>query len=338
MLPSLGDSAGRFGKGTVGQSRLAGISSGIVTVSLIPGSPNKPGHQEQAPFSGKTGQQFRLGPSSTNQVLTLPMISQGTRLRYGVAFLLLSLAIFAAKAEQVHVRHTEGTLHGFLSLTTAEGKVLAVGDLINILHGNRVTAHLIFHFKDGSLDDETTVFTQRGVFRLIYDHHIQRGPYFPHPLDMTIDVAKGIVTTRTTGSDGKDQVSTEHMKLPPDLYNGLVTPIVKNIAPDAGETKVAMIVSTPKPRIVTLDIFAQSPVSFDLAGVARQAHAYEIKIEIGGIAGLIAPIVGKQPPNIHMWIEDGEVPTFLRETGPLFEGGDILSIDLIGPTWPGTPH
>ena len=311
---------------------------GIVTVSLIPGNSNKPGHGEHVSFSGKPGQQFRLEESSTSQVLALPMLNRGTRWRYGIVFLLLSWAISVVAAEQIHVRHAEGTLHGFLSLTTAEGKVLAVGDLINILHGNRVTAHLVFHFKDGSLDDETTVFTQRGVFRLIYDHHIQRGPYFPHPLDMTIDVAKGIVTTRTTGSDGKDQLSTEHMKLPPDLYNGLVTPIVKNIVPDAGETNIAMIVSTPKPRIVRLHIFAQSPVSFDLAGVARQAHAYEIKIDIGGIAGVIAPILGKQPPNIYMWIEDGEVPAFLRETGPLFEGGDNLSINLIGPTWPGTAH
>jgi hypothetical protein len=242
------------------------------------------------------------------------------------------------RAEQIRARAPEGTLHGFLSLTTEQGKVLAVGDQINIVHGDRVTAHLVFHFKDGSLDEETTVFTQRGVFRLISDHHIQRGPYFPHPLDMTIDVPKGIVTMRTTGKDGKDDVSTEHMKLPPDLYNGLVTPVIKNVLPDAGETKVAMIVSTPKPRIVTLDILTRSEERFELAGVARKSRAYEIKIELGGIAGVIAPIIGKQPPNVHIWIEDGEVPAFLRETGPLFEGGEVLSINLIGPAWPEHSH
>ena len=72
--------------------------------------------------------------------------------------------------------------------------------------------------------------TQRGVFRLISDHHIQRGPYFPTQLDMNIDVGKGTVVTRSKDKDGKEQVSTEHMKLPPDLYNGLVTPIVKNLS------------------------------------------------------------------------------------------------------------
>jgi hypothetical protein len=239
-----------------------------------------------------------------------------------------------APAEPVRVHHPEGTLHGFLSLTTEQGQVLAVGDLIEIVRGDRVTSRLTFHFKDGSLDDETTVFTQRGVFRLVSDHHIQRGPYFPTQLDMNIDVVKGTVVTRWKGKDGKEQVSSEKMKLPPDLYNGLVTPVVKNLRTDAPETKVSMIVATPKPRIVTLAMSPLGPAPFSVAGSERKALQYEIKIELGGIVGLIAPVVGKEPPNIYMWIEGGEVPVFLRETGPLFEGGSVLSISLVGPGWP----
>jgi len=239
-----------------------------------------------------------------------------------------------APAEPVHVRHPEGTLHGFLSLTTEQGQVLANGDLIEIVRGDRVTSRLTFHFKDGSLDEETTVFTQRGVFRLISDHHIQHGPYFPTQLDMNIDVAKGTVVTRSKGKDGKEQVSTDNMKLPPDLYNGLVTPVVKNLQTDAPETKVSMIVATPKPRIVTLAMSPLGPAPFSVDGFERKALQYEIKIELGGVVGLIAPVLGKAPPNIYMWIEGGEVPVFLRETGPLFEGGAVLTISLVGPGWP----
>lgn len=249
------------------------------------------------------------------------------------AAVLAYLLKFAAIAEPIPAHHPEGTLHGFLSLTDQRGQVLADGDLINVVHGDHVTARLTFHFKDGSLDDETTVFTQRGVFRLISDHHIQRGPFFPHPLDMEINVSKGIVVTRSPGKDGKDDVATEHMKMPFDLYNGLVTPIIKNLNPDTPETKVAMIVATPKPRLVALAISPMPSETFDLAGIPRKSITYEIKIELGGVAGLIAPIVGKQPPNLSMWIVGGEVPTFLRERGPLFEGGEILDITLIGPTW-----
>ena len=229
-------------------------------------------------------------------------------------------------------------MHGFLAVTTEQGQVVAVGDLIEVVHGDRVTSHLTFHFKDGSLDDETTAYTQRGVFRLISDHHIQRGPYFPHPLDMTIDVAKGVVVTRSPGKDGKEAVATDRIKMPADLYNGLVTPVIKNISPDAGETKVAMIVATPKPRLVTLAIMPMAPETFYLGGVARKAMVYEIKIELGGIAGVIAPVIGKQPPNLSLQILGGEMPAFLRETGPLFEGGEPLSISLIGPTWSAASH
>lgn len=244
----------------------------------------------------------------------------------------------SATSEAVSARHQEGTLHGFLSLTTDQGQVVAQGDLVEIVHGDHVFSRLTFHFKDGSLDDETTVYTQKGIFRLISDHHVQRGPYFPHPLDMEINVGKGVVVTRTPGKDGKEDVITDHMNMPADLYNGLVTPIAKNLSTDAPETNVSMIVATPKPRLVKLAILPQAPASFLLAGVPRKALTWEIKIELGGLAGVIAPVIGKQPPNIYIWTEDGQVPAFLRETGPLFEGGAILTINLIGPSWPEGSH
>jgi hypothetical protein len=243
-----------------------------------------------------------------------------------------------AAAEPIAARHPEGTLHGFLALTTEQGQVLADGDVVEIVRGERVTTHVTFHFKDGSLDEETTVYTQRGVFRLISDHHVQRGPFFPHPLDMTIDVAKGVVVTRSLGKDGKDEVATDRMKMPSDLYNGLVTSVVKNVSPDAGETKVSMIVATPKPRLVKLDILPQAPETFHLAGFPHKATVYQIKIELGGVAGVVAPIIGKQPPDIHMSIETGQVPAFLRETGPVSQDGPVLTISLIGPTWPAAEH
>ena len=284
------------------------------------------------------GQRTEPFEPSTNEVLTTPLFRAAKELRCSFALFALAWALqispLRASSEPVRVHHPEGTLHGFLSLTTEQGQVLAHGDLIQIVRGDRVTSRLTFHFKDGSLDDETTVFTQRGVFRLIFDHHIQRGPYFPTQLDVSIDVGKGTFVTRTKDKDGKEKASTEQMKFPVDLYNGLVTPIVKNLNPDSPETKVSMIVSTPKPRVVTLVMRPMGTSRFSLVGFERKGLQYEIKIELGGLVGLIAPVVGKAPPNIYMWVEGGEVPIFLRETGPLFEGGAILSINLIGPAWP----
>ena len=59
-----------------------------------------------------------------------------------------------------------------------------------------------------------------------------------------------------------------------------------------------------------------------------------IKIDIGGIAGVIAPIVGKQPPDIHVWVLGGATPAFVKSEGPLFYGGAPWRIELTSPVWP----
>jgi hypothetical protein len=150
--------------------------------------------------------------------------------------------------------------------------VLAVGDLIQVVRGDWVTSRLLFRFKDGSVDDETTVFSQRGNFQLITDHHIQKGPSFPQPMDLSIDVRSGRITVRSTGKDGKEDVTTEHMDLPPDLANGLILSIAKNIRPDTRETKVSMVVATPTPRLVKVAISPHGEESFS-GGLPSQSDA-----------------------------------------------------------------
>src|SRR4029077_3016491 len=98
--------------------------------------------------------------------------------RQRAALFLSALAVLAPAhllGEPVSVRFTEGIVHGFLSLRTLDGAVLANGDLIQTAHGDRVTARLTFRFKDGSIHDETAVFSQRQVFRLVSDHLVQKG-------------------------------------------------------------------------------------------------------------------------------------------------------------------
>ncbi len=236
------------------------------------------------------------------------------------------------------MRYVEGTVHGFLALRSKEGRVLAVGDLFQVVSGDRVTSRLLFRFKDGSVDDETAVFSQRGNFQLITDHHIQKGPSFPQPMDLSIDVPSGQITIRSTGKDGKEVVKSEHLDLPPDLVNGLVLAITKNIRPDTPETKVSMVVATPKPRLVKLAISPRGEEPFSLVGSPRKAMRYEIKIELGGIAGMVAPLIGMRPPEIQIWILGGQAPAFVREEGPLYQGGPIWSIQLTSPAWPDLPQ
>jgi hypothetical protein len=58
-----------------------------------------------------------------------------------------------------------------------------------------------------------------------------------------------------------------------------------------------------------------------------------VKVEIGGLAGVIAPIVGKEPADIHVWILGGEAPAFVKSEGPLCSEGPVWRIELASPVW-----
>src|SRR6266487_3201261 len=93
-----------------------------------------------------------------------------------LAALFASAALFQTiplTAEQVPVRHMEGLMHGFLALRNLNGKRLADGEMTQIAEGDRVTSRLVFRFKDGSVYDDTTIFSQRGTFRVLNDHLVQ---------------------------------------------------------------------------------------------------------------------------------------------------------------------
>jgi hypothetical protein len=252
--------------------------------------------------------------------------------------LALPLTCGVLSAEPVAVRHREGTVHGFLLVRTVEGTAIATGDLLQVPDGDRITSRLVFHFKDGSIDDETAVYSQRGVFRLISDHHVQKGSSFPNPIDMSIETSTGQVTVHFTDNYGKERVTTDHFDLPADLANGLVPTLLKNIRWDAPETKVSFVTAPPKPLLVKLAISPGGEEQFSVGGSHRRAMRYIVKVEIGGILGLLAPVVGNQPPDTDVWILGGEAPTFLKWQGPTFEGGPIWSTELTSPVWPGAPH
>jgi len=237
-------------------------------------------------------------------------------------------------ADPVAVRHAEGLVHGFLSLRSLDGTMLASGDLIQNARGDRVTTRLVFRFKDGSTHDETAVFSQRGRFELLTDHLVQKGPSFERPMDMTIDRQSGKVTVRYKNEKGEEKTEAEQLELPNDLANGMIITLLKNVRGDALPPSVSFVAATPKPRLVKLKITAAGADSFSTAGVARKATHYVLKVDIGGIAGAVAPLVGKQPPDSHVWVLEGEAPAFVKSEAALFMGGPLWRMELVSPVWP----
>jgi hypothetical protein len=232
------------------------------------------------------------------------------------------------------IRHLEGLVHGFLSLRSPEGKILASGDLIQEARAGRVTSRLVFRFLDGSLHDETAVFSQRGHFQLLTDHLVQKGPAFEPPIDMTIDRPSGQVVVRYTDNHGAQKSESEKLELPPDLANGIIITLLKNVSRTAVPKSLSFIAATPKPRLVKLAVSVAGEDRFSVAGSMRRATHYVLKVEIGGVSGLLAPLVGKQPADSHVWVLAGEAPAFVKSEAALYTGGPLWRTDLVSPVWP----
>ena len=55
---------------------------------------------------------------------------------------------------------------------------------------------------------------------------------------------------------------------------------------------------------------------------------YVVKVEIGGVTGFLARLMGKQPGDTHIWVLGGEAPAFVKAEGPFYAGGPIWRIQL----------
>ncbi len=232
-------------------------------------------------------------------------------LRFLSALFALSFACTAlAHVEPIHVRYRQGSTHGFLTLQTADGTSIATGEVTQTVRGDVGISKLVFRFRDGSVDEDNTVFTQRGTFRLVRDHHIQRGPSFPKPIDILIDPTTGQITSKA--EDGK--VTVEHLDLPPDVSNGLPPNLLLNILPSTPETKISYVAPGAKPRLIHLSMKSTGSLRFRVGSMMRTATDFTLHVELGGVTGLVAPLIGKEPTDYHSWIMAG-VPSGLHSGG-----------------------
>jgi hypothetical protein len=240
------------------------------------------------------------------------------------------------RGDFVPVRYPEGVVRGFLVLRAPDGSILADGNLFQTSRGDRVTSRLEFRFRDGSLQDETAVFTQRGKFRLVSDRLVQRGPSFPRPMELSIDAASGRVTVKSA-EKGKEKFLDERMDLPPDLANGLVSTLLKELAPNVASTTLSMVVAAPKPRLVKLAVTRAGIEPLSAGRLSYRAIRFNVKVELGGLAGVVAPLVGKQPKDATVWIVGGEAPGFVRSESQFYEGAPLWTIELAAPEYRRTP-
>jgi hypothetical protein len=255
------------------------------------------------------------------------------RIAFGsaVAAAVIALSVSATiSADTVAVGHRTSAAHGLLTLRSMDGRLLARGEQVQAVRGNIVTKRLTFRFNDGSLDDETTEFTDRGELRLISYHHVQKGPSFQHPLELDIDATTGHVIAREMGNAGYARVEEKTLPMPEDLSNGLLPNIVENVRPAALPLSVSYLAATPKLRLVRLVITSDGIESLATAGARYQAQHYVVDVRLGGFEGVVSSAIRKRLPQSHIWI-NAAAPTFLRAESPLGIDGPMWRIELTSP-------
>jgi hypothetical protein len=237
-------------------------------------------------------------------------------------------------AAPVAVRFAEGVTHGFLLLRTVDGGLIASGDLLQVARGGKVESRMVFRFKDGSLFDETVVFTQQRVFAMQSYHLVQRGPAFAEDTEISLQRASGKYYVKTTShKDGREEAIDGTLELPPDVYNGIVITVVKNLPKGASAT-VHLVAFTPKPLLIELELELVGEHKMMVGQLTKTAIHYVLKPHPGPWLELFAKLLGRMPSDYHVWIVTEGAPTFARFEGPLNPTGAVWRIELTSPRWP----
>jgi hypothetical protein len=229
-----------------------------------------------------------------------------------------------AVAEPIAVKYTEGVTRGFPVLRSLGGEKLAQGELIQVpLGGDVVESRLVFRFRDGSLYDERVVFTQRNVFTLLSYSIVQKGPSFPESIDAAVDRASGRYTVRyRADEDSPEETLAGDFELPLDVYNGLLSTLMKNL-PAGNSATVQIVAFTPRPRLVSMLLKPAAEDPMQVNDAALIATRFVVRPQLGLFASLLVADI----PDVKCWIAGGEAPAFLRFEGPLYFMGPIWRID-----------
>jgi hypothetical protein len=236
----------------------------------------------------------------------------------------------AAPAERISVKHIQLPRHEFMVARSETGRIIARVEFTEDVQGDEVTMRLTYRFVDGSIDDETTTYSQQGTIRLIRNHHIQQGPFFARPIDFAVEAATGIATSRTADKNGEIQVESEHIDLPDDMANGFVGTLLLNVPPNTAPFRVGILAPVFGGRLIRILISPEGEQSFQKTGQTFRATVFRIHPELGGILGVIAKLLGLQPKDVMVWVQEGDTPAVMRVVGQLGGSGPVLSSELEG--------
>ena len=251
-----------------------------------------------------------------------------------VCLLLFTALVFwrsTLQAAPVPVRFKEGMVRGFLTLSDAGGTRIASGDFLQVGRGNGIKSRTLLKFKDGSVHDETAVFTQQRSFVMTSYRLVQKGPAFSDEMEVSLDRATRKYRVKVKPQGGKEKVLDGRLALPSDVYNGMVPTVAKNL--EGAKAKIHVVGFTPAPRLIELEMKPSGEDELLIGDLKKSALHYVLKPKLGMLK-VPAKVLGRMPPDNHLWIITADVPAFVMFRGPLASEGPIWTIELTSPVWP----
>jgi hypothetical protein len=76
-----------------------------------------------------------------------------------------------------------------------------------------------------------------------------------------------------------------------------------------------MVGGTLNPRLVKLNIVPAGEEALSVGVLHYEVLHYVVRVEIGGVAGVVAPLIGKKPPDVHIWVLKDPAPSSSNPTG-----------------------
>jgi hypothetical protein len=242
---------------------------------------------------------------------------------------LLILGVRATSADepqQVKPRHALGTLHGFPSMSDTNGQVIADGELIQELEGDRVRVRIRRAFADGREVEERDEFqvdkilaqTRFSWVETRKDTELRR---------FEVEFPEGTARSVTRNEKGEIQREESKMDLPAGRsFTGYGTALaVSELAPGPGEeSRITLVAFTPKPRDVTLKVTQAKTVRISVAGRAIPTDQYTLHAEIPFPASIFV-----SAKDAHLWFTHSPPPALVRGEQPLITKDDpVVVIDV----------
>ncbi|HLL55001.1 MAG TPA: hypothetical protein VK447_15710 [Myxococcaceae bacterium] len=233
------------------------------------------------------------------------------------------MMLLAGSAAAVELRWREGTVRGYpVMVDPATGKVVAWGEHVQRVVGNRLLVSTVFKFNDGrrieeqlELDQGQQLSQRKWLWREKVGGDLRR----EFRVDFTTGQASAIKVENATRQEWKGKVD---VKAGEAFAGAGFMFAIKNVTERLREgesVELTAVAFMPKPRTVKVKVFAQGKDTVRVAGRNLPADHIIVRPQVPWVAKAFVKV-----PDHHLWFHSTPPAAFLRAEGMLMEPSDMV--------------